>query len=51
MTESAVLEPQPELHIRADGELAYKQVVSVMSAASKAGLTRIGFVTDPREAP
>ena len=49
MAESARLDPQPELHIRADGELAYKQVVSVMSDASKAGLTRIGFVTDPRE--
>ena len=49
MAESARLDPQPELHIRADGELAYKQVVSVMSHASKAGLTRIGFVTDPRE--
>ncbi len=48
MAESAHLDPQPELHIRADGELAYKQVVAVMSAASKAGLTRIGFVTDPR---
>ena len=51
MAESAALEPQPELHLRADGELAYKQVVSVMSDASKAGLTRIGFVTDPREIP
>jgi len=50
MAASAALEPQPELHIRADGELAYKQVVSVMSDASKAGLSRIGFVTDPREA-
>jgi biopolymer transport protein ExbD len=49
MAESARLDPQPELHIRADGELAYKQVVSVMSDAAKAGLTRIGFVTDPRE--
>ena len=48
MAESATLEPQPELHIRADGDLAYKQVVTVMSEASKAGLTRIGFVTDPR---
>ena len=48
MAESARLEPQPELHIRADGDLAYKQVVTVMSEASKAGLTRIGFVTDPR---
>ena len=51
MAVSAALDPQPELHIRADGELAYKQVVSVMSDASKAGLTRIGFVTDPREIP
>jgi biopolymer transport protein ExbD len=50
MAESARQEPQPELHIRADGELAYKQVVAVMSDAAKAGLTRIGFVTDPREA-
>ena len=51
MAESSRLDPQPELHIRADGELAYKQVVSVMSDASKAGLTRIGFVTNPRETP
>jgi biopolymer transport protein ExbD len=48
MAESARLDPQPELHIRADGDLAYKQVVAVMSDAAKAGLTRIGFVTDPR---
>jgi biopolymer transport protein ExbD len=51
MAASARVEPQPELHIRADGELAYKQVVTVMSSAAKAGLTRIGFVTDPRETP
>ncbi len=50
MREAAALDPQPELHIRADGELAYKRVVSVMSGAARAGLTRIGFVTDPREA-
>jgi biopolymer transport protein ExbD len=48
MRESARLDPQPELHIRADGDLAYRQVVAVMSDAAKAGLTRIGFVTDPR---
>ena len=48
MATSSRLDPQPELHIRADGELAYKRVVSVMSDAAKAGLTRIGFVTDPR---
>ena len=51
MRESAALDPQTELHIRADGEIAYRQVVAVMSDASKAGLTRIGFVTDPRDQP
>ena len=49
MRDSARLDPQPELHIRADADLAYRQVVSVMSDAAKAGLTRIGFVTDPRD--
>lgn len=41
--------PTPEIHIRADGDLAYKHVIRVMSDAAHAGLTRIGFVTDPRE--
>lgn len=50
MAAAASLQPQPELHIRADGELAYKRVVGVMSGASRAGLSRIGFVTDPRDA-
>jgi biopolymer transport protein ExbD len=42
--------PQPEVHIRADGAVAYRRVAEVMSDAAKAGLTRIGFVTDPQEA-
>ena len=40
-------QPQPELHIRADKLAHYELVAQVMSAAAKAGLTRIGFVTDP----
>ena len=40
-------QPQPELHIRADRNARYESVAQVMSAAAKAGLTRIGFVTDP----
>ena len=40
-------QPQPELHIRADRHAEYDSVAKVMSAAAKAGLTRIGFVTDP----
>ena len=43
--------PQPELHLRADGELAYKHVARLMSDAARAGLTRLGFVTDPHDTP
>lgn len=42
-------QPQPELHIRADRRAHYETVAQVMSAAAKAGLVRIGFVTDPAQ--
>ena len=44
---AALQQPQPELHIRADRAVRYERVALVMSAAAKAGLVRIGFVTDP----
>lgn len=47
MAEAAALPTPPELHLRADGELAYRKVVQVMSDAARAGLTKIGFVTEP----
>ncbi len=43
--------PQPELHIRADRLAHYELVAQVMSAAAKAGIVRIGFVTDPARSP
>jgi biopolymer transport protein ExbD len=46
---TAKLNPQPEVHIRAERTTHYEQVARVMSEAAKAGLTRIGFVTDPSE--
>jgi biopolymer transport protein ExbD len=42
--------PQPEIHIRADGELAYRHVAQIMADAARAGLSKLGFVTDPRAA-
>jgi biopolymer transport protein ExbD len=48
-TAAAAIEPQPELHIRADRLTHFERVAQVMSLAAKAGLTRIGFVTDPAE--
>jgi len=44
---AAALAPQPELHLRADRITPYEKVADVMSASARAGLTRIGFVTDP----
>jgi biopolymer transport protein ExbD len=49
MDAASKVQPQPELHIRADGELAYRRIVEVMSDAARHGLTRVGFVTDPRD--
>ncbi|MFN6961521.1 MAG: ExbD/TolR family protein [Rhodocyclaceae bacterium] len=43
----AAQQPQPELHIRADRRVAYDQVAKVMAQAAKAGLMRIGFVSEP----
>jgi biopolymer transport protein ExbD len=47
----AAKQPQPELHIRADRLVHYEKVAEVMSLAAKAGLVRIGFVSDPGAAP
>jgi biopolymer transport protein ExbD len=51
MEEASAQRPQPEVHMRADGAVAYRRVAEVMADAAKAGLTRIGFVTDPRDQP
>jgi biopolymer transport protein ExbD len=43
----AVLNPQPELQIRGDGRASYEGVGKVVYAAQRAGIARIGFVTEP----
>jgi biopolymer transport protein ExbD len=50
MDRAAQQTPQPEIHIRADGELAYKHVARIMADAARAGLTKLGFVTEPKGA-
>ena len=40
-------QPQPEVHIRADRHVYYEKVAQVMAEAAKAGLVRMGFVSDP----
>lgn len=40
-------EPAPELHLYADAKTPYEDMARVMAMASRAGLGRIGFVSDP----
>jgi len=43
-------QPQPEIHLRADQSVAYRYVAETLADASKAKLTKIGFVSDPEKA-
>jgi len=44
------LEPQPEVHLRADKTTPYEAVAQLLADSAKAGLTRIAFISDPGEA-
>ncbi|MFM0741428.1 biopolymer transporter ExbD [Paraburkholderia xenovorans] len=46
--QAAQANPQPELHLDADRKVPYEKVAEVMSAAQAGGLTKIGFVTQPK---
>jgi len=48
LRETGQRNPVPELHVHADKATRYELLAEVMSEASKDGVTRIGFVTDPR---
>jgi biopolymer transport protein ExbD len=45
--QSAVLKPQPELHIRADKETRYEAVGRVIYTIQRGGLVKVGFITEP----
>ncbi|MEN8220719.1 MAG: biopolymer transporter ExbD [Pseudomonadota bacterium] len=47
LAKAAQKKPQPELHLRADKKTQYQRLASIMSAAQNAGITRMGFVTEP----
>ncbi|MDR3438364.1 biopolymer transporter ExbD [Telmatospirillum sp.] len=43
----AVKEPQPEVHIRGDQEARYESVGRVVLACQRAGISKVGFITEP----
>ncbi|MCK6375784.1 biopolymer transporter ExbD [Diaphorobacter sp. HDW4A] len=44
---AATQQPQPEIFIRGDRKVDYERVVKVMAAVQKAGVLKLGFVTEP----
>ena len=47
LAQTAAQEPQPELHIRGDKAVRYERVALAMAAAQRAGVRKIGFITEP----
>ena len=43
----SVLDPQPEVHIRGDQDARYESVGRVVFACQRAGILKIGFITEP----
>ena len=47
VTDAARKNPQTEVQLRADQNVAYGRVAELIGLIQKAGLTRVGFVTEP----
>ena len=43
----AVLEPQPEVHIRGDQEARYEFVGKIVATCQRAGIAKVNFITEP----
>jgi biopolymer transport protein ExbD len=43
----SVLTPQPEVQIRGDGGANYEGVGRIIYAAQRAGIAKVGFITEP----
>ena len=43
----SVLNPQPEVQIRGDGNARYEGVGRVIYACQRAGIAKVGFITEP----
>ena len=43
----SVLSPQPEVHIRGDMDARYESVGKVVVACQRAGIAKVGFITEP----
>jgi len=46
----AVLDPQPEIHVRGDRNTAYEHIGRVIVTAQRGGIQKVGFITEPDRA-
>jgi biopolymer transport protein ExbD len=47
MKKFSVLKPQPEVQIRGDGKSDFESVGRVIYSVQRAGITKVGFITEP----
>jgi biopolymer transport protein ExbD len=47
LKKAAVKDPQPEVHIRGDLEVRYESIGRVIVACQRAGILKVGFITEP----
>ncbi len=47
LKEQSVKDPQPEVHIRGDLEVRYESVGRVVVACQRAGILKVGFISEP----
>jgi biopolymer transport protein ExbD len=47
LKKESVKEPQPEVHIRGDLEVRYEAVGRLVVACQRAGILKVGFITEP----
>jgi biopolymer transport protein ExbD len=44
---TAVMKPQPEIHIRGDKDVDYGAIGRVLYAIQRGGMVKVGFITEP----
>lgn len=47
LAQMAAMDPQPELHLRGDKAVRYERVAMALASAQRAGVRKIGFITEP----
>jgi biopolymer transport protein ExbD len=47
LKKESVKEPQPEVHIRGDQDARYESVGRLVVACQRAGIAKVGFITEP----